>query len=151
MKKLFLPLLISVCCSAIAFAIPPMRIMPELIRLNFDSKNPNSEYRSPENPYYWKNRKPFETYWQQDVQYNINAIVDEVNDIIIGDEQLMYINNSPDTLKEIYFHLYQNAFQPNSYLDDLNKANNIKTKWGKYESKGMGTEIKAIRINGDDV
>ncbi|MEN9522999.1 MAG: hypothetical protein RL065_1376, partial [Bacteroidota bacterium] len=151
MRKLFLSFLISVCSSAFAFGIPPIHIMPEIIHLKFDSKNPNSEYRSPENPYYWKNRKPFETYWQQDVQYTINAIIDEVNDIIIGDEQLQYFNNSPDTLKEIYFHLYQNAFQPNSYLDDLNKANHVKTKWGKYESKGMGTEIKTIRINGEEV
>jgi aminopeptidase N len=152
MKKLFLSLAVIFCClSPFAFSIPPMHPHPDMMRMAFDAKNPNQEYRSPMNPFYWKNRKPFETYWQQDIHYTIKANIDEVNDIIIGDEELMYVNNSPDTLHEVYFHLYQNAFQPNSYLDDLNKANNVKTKWGKYEAKGLGTELMNVSVNGNVV
>ncbi len=34
-----------------------------------------------------------------------------------GNQELIYYNNSPDTLKKVYYHLYFNAFQPNSMMD----------------------------------
>ncbi len=69
-------------------------------------------YTSSENSYYWKNRKPYNGYWQQDVYYQIKATLDDQTDIISGQEQLTYRNNSPDTLSFVFFHLYQNAFVP---------------------------------------
>ena len=101
-------------------------------------------------PQYWKNRKPYEGYWQQDVHYKIKASVDETTDIITGDEQLTYFNNSPDTLYYVYFHLYQNAFQPGSYLDNLQDNNDAHIAYGKYEKQKLGTLIDEIK-NGDSV
>ena len=72
------------------------------------------EYRSADNIYYWKNRPPFAGYWQQDVHYQIAARLEVETRIIYGSEKLVYYNNSPDTLKFVYFHLYQNAFKPGS-------------------------------------
>ena len=83
---------------------------------------PNT-YRNLDNPNYWKNKMPNKAYWQQDIYYNIKANIDEETDIISGEEKLTYWNNSPDTLGFVYFHLYQNAFQPDSYLDNLQKEN----------------------------
>lgn len=103
-------------------------------------------YRSAQNPYYWKNRKPFEGYWQQDVHYQIKASLDDEADIVSGEENLTYFNNSPDTLKVLYFHLYQNAFVKGSYLEQLNKANGFHQQFGKYESTGYGTTIEGIKI-----
>jgi len=34
-----------------------------------------------------------------------------------GTTKLVYTNNSPDTLHEVFFHLYLNAFQPGSEMD----------------------------------
>lgn len=34
-----------------------------------------------------------------------------------GKQELVYTNNSPDTLKRVFFHLYNNAFQPGSEMD----------------------------------
>ena len=34
-----------------------------------------------------------------------------------GVEKIDYWNNSPDTLNRVFFHLYWNAFQPNSMMD----------------------------------
>lgn len=62
-------------------------------------------YRSENNPYYWKNRKPFEGYWQQDVHYKIKASIDEKLNVIDAQEELTYWNNSPDELTFVYFHL----------------------------------------------
>src|SRR6186713_1545237 len=93
-------------------------------------------YRSASNPYYWKNRKPFAGYWQQDVQYQIKANVDDKTDIVDAEEELTYYNNSPDTLHFVYFHLYQNAFIKGGYLESLNKTNKFYQKFGKYEGDG---------------
>lgn len=111
---------------------------------------PNT-YQSSANPYYWKNRRPFADYWQQDVYYNIKAIINEQEDIIDATEELTYWNNSPDTLYYVFFHLYQNAFQPQSYYDNLHANNKIKPVYGKYEKKGLGTEVLDIRNNDQKV
>src|SRR5690606_2840310 len=34
-----------------------------------------------------------------------------------GDATLIYTNNSPDTLREVWFHMYFNAFRPGSEMD----------------------------------
>ncbi len=114
----------------------------------YDPLNKPNTYRNADNPYYWKNRLPYAGYWQQDVYYDIKANIDETTDIIDGKEQLTYWNNSPDELSFVYFHLYQNAFQPGSYLDNLQEANKVKAAYGKYEREKKGTEIGSITING---
>ncbi|MBN8703370.1 MAG: M1 family peptidase [Bacteroidetes bacterium] len=109
---------------------------------------PENTYRTEQNQYYWKNRKPHSDYWQQDVHYKINAALDEKTSIISANEELTYWNNSPDTIRFVYFHLYQNAFQPGSYTDDLHKKNKFPIKYGPYEKQGLGTVIEKITING---
>lgn len=106
------------------------------------------EYRSAQNPYYWKNRMPNAAYWQQDVHYKIKASLNDETEIIDANEELIYYNNSPDTLSFVYFHLYQNAFIKGAYLENLNLANNFKQKFGKYELAGKGTEVENIAVNG---
>lgn len=112
---------------------------------------PANSYQTTTNTYYWKNRKPYEGYWQQDVHYVIKATINEKSDIITGSEILIYTNNSPDELTCLYFHLYQNAFQPGSYLDALMKQNGVKPKWGKYEVDKLGTTISKLQQNGVDL
>ena len=34
-----------------------------------------------------------------------------------GTQELVYTNNSADTLKRVYYHLFNNAFQPGSEMD----------------------------------
>ncbi len=109
---------------------------------------PKDNYRTAYNPYYWKNRKPFEGYWQQDVYYKIDAVLDDKTDIISGDESLTYYNNSPDELNFVFFHLYQNAFQPKSPLDNLQKHNGVAPYYGHYEKQGLGTKIDTIFVEG---
>lgn len=47
----------------------------------------------------------------------------------------------------VFFHLYQNVTSPGSYFDNLNKNNDIKPKYGKYESSGLGTSVESIEEN----
>ena len=56
-------------------------------------------------------------YWQQHVDYkmDINFIAD--SNKFSGHQELVYTNNSPDTLHKVFYHLYYNAFQPGSMMD----------------------------------
>ncbi|MDZ7716313.1 MAG: M1 family metallopeptidase [Balneolaceae bacterium] len=56
-------------------------------------------------------------YWQQRAEYKMDINVDAENHQFTGTQQLTYYNNSPDTLTRVFYHLYFNAFQPNSMMD----------------------------------
>ncbi|MBX2916830.1 MAG: M1 family metallopeptidase [Cyclobacteriaceae bacterium] len=55
--------------------------------------------------------------WQQRVEYAMNVQLNTQNHKLIGDQKLVYYNNSPDTLTKVYYHLFFNAFQPGSMMD----------------------------------
>lgn len=114
----------------------------------YNPNHPPNTYNAATNPHYWKNKKPYDGYWQQDVHYTINAKIDERTDILSAAQNLVYTNNSPHTLNHVFFHLYQNAFQPDSYYDEFQKAQGIKTSYGIYESQKLGTTVSDINIVG---
>jgi aminopeptidase N len=105
-------------------------------------------YRSADNPLYWKNRTTVPGYWQQDVHYDIDAELTDETDIISAKMTLIYYNNSPFDLDKLYFRLYQNAFIKGSYLHQLQQAKGMKTVFGPYEEKGLGTVIEQMEIDG---
>src|SRR5882757_7555389 len=55
--------------------------------------------------------------WQQRVKYTMNIDMDVNTNRFTGKQKLEYSNNSPDVLKKVFYHLYFNAFQPNSSMD----------------------------------
>ena len=55
--------------------------------------------------------------WQQHVKYSMDINMDVVANRFTGKQRLEYTNNSPDTLRKVFYHLYWNAFQPNSMMD----------------------------------
>ena len=55
--------------------------------------------------------------WQQRVKYTMNVDVDVTTNRFTGTQKLEYTNNSPDILNKVFYHLYWNAFQPNSMMD----------------------------------
>jgi len=55
--------------------------------------------------------------WQQQINYKIDASLDVQKNTVKGTEEILYTNNSTDTLRKVYFHMYWNAFQPNSNMD----------------------------------
>lgn len=111
----------------------------------------DNAYRNADNKYYWQNRRPDASYWQQDVHYKIFAKMNEVEHVIEGAEELTYWNNSPDTLRCIYFHLYQNAFIKGSYLRDLELANKVNSRMGNREANGLGIVITDIKIGNNNI
>ena len=57
------------------------------------------------------------TYWQQKADYKMSVSMDVKTYQYRGSQQLIYTNNSNDTLKRVFYHLYNNAFQPGSEMD----------------------------------
>ena len=55
--------------------------------------------------------------WQQAISYEMEIDVDVETHRFAGKQKLTYFNNSPDTLRRVFYHLYFNAFQPGSMMD----------------------------------
>ena len=87
------------------------------------------------------------SYWQQHVDYKMNVVMDVKNYQYEGKQELVYTNNSQDTLKRVFYHLYYNAFQPNSEMDM--RLQNIADPDARMVTKvknAQGKEIKESRI-----
>ena len=68
-----------------------------------------------------------ENYWQQHVEYDMDVRLDTSKKALFGSSQIVYQNNSPDTLYKFYLNLYGNAFQKGTvkyreYLQDLGRS-----------------------------
>jgi len=86
-------------------------------------------------------------YWQQHVDYTMDIDVDVTKFQYKGTQKLVYTNNSPDELTHVYYHLYFNAFQPNSQMDI--RSRNIQDPDGRVTdriSKLKPEEIGYIKI-----
>ncbi|MCP9199283.1 M1 family metallopeptidase [Gramella sp. GC03-9] len=57
------------------------------------------------------------SYWQQHVDYTMEIDMNVDNFQYTGTQELVYTNNSPDTLNRVFYHLYFNAFQPDSEMN----------------------------------
>lgn len=101
-----------------------------------------------------------QNYWQQSVDYKMEIQMKVDKYQYDGKMDVTYFNNSKDTLHKIYFHLYYNAFQPGSLMDERLKSigdpdsrmtNNLGTKENPiYESrisKLTPDEIGFVKIN----
>lgn len=62
-------------------------------------------------------------YWQQKADYEMDIDFDANTHQFKGKQKITYYNNSPDTLYKAFYHLYFNAFQPGSVMD--NRTQNI--------------------------
>jgi hypothetical protein len=58
----------------------------------------------------WGAQKP---YFQQETNYKIHVRLDDFRNELFADEEIEYVNNSPEALPFIYFHLWPNAYKNN--------------------------------------
>ena len=87
-------------------------------------------------------------YWQQHVDYTMDIDMDVKTYQYKGIQKLVYTNNSPDVLDKVFYHLYFNAFQPNSQMDV--RSRNIQDpdrRVGDRISKLSPSEIGYIKVN----
>lgn len=87
--------------------------------------------------------KPGQSYWQNTASYKLNVNFAPDARMIEGIVDIEYINNSPDTLKQIWFKLYPNLYKKGSPRqskispDDLTDGVSIDSMWvnEKYTSE----------------
>ncbi|MQP51592.1 MULTISPECIES: M1 family metallopeptidase [unclassified Flavobacterium] len=86
-------------------------------------------------------------YWQQHVEYKMEVKMDVKKFQYTGKQEIIYTNNSNDTLHKVYYHLYNNAFQPGSEMDARLQAISDPDKRMVRTFKKEGKDIKESRIS----
>jgi len=109
----------------------------------------DSKFRSSGNQKYWKNKLPRQDYWQQDVHYHIEASLNVEENMMKGTYyKLVYHNNSPHLLNQLFFHLYDNSFTPGSHYHSLVNSNHAEPVFGKNEKAGKAMQVYDLQVNG---
>jgi hypothetical protein len=62
--------------------------------------------------------RPGPRYWQQWTEYRLQAELDPATHRLKGRGTVRYINRSPDTLRTVFLHLYQNLFAPGALRNE---------------------------------
>src|SRR5690606_20895218 len=65
--------------------------------------------------------RPGPGYWQQRVDYVIDAALDPATDTLTGRARITYHNRAPEPLGELWFHLEQNICAPGSVANLLDQ------------------------------
>lgn len=102
-------------------------------------------------------------YWQQRVKYTMDIDVNATANQFKGKQKLEYWNNSPDTLSKVFYHLYWNAFQPGSMMDERSRRqgavqkpggapdwdNRVKDRIQHLKENEIGYQkIRSLKMNG---
>ena len=96
-------------------------------------------------------------YWQQHVDYEMNINVDVSDFTYDGDQSIVYTNNSNDTINKVYYHLFFNAFKPNSQMDVRSRTirdpdRRVGSRIVALEEKDYGDiSVSALKQDGKDV
>lgn len=95
--------------------------------------------------------------WQQRVEYTMDVRLDVNTHKLTGTQKLVYHNNSGDTLRKVFYHLYWNAFQPGSMMDvrSINISDpdaRVKDRISKLKDDEIGYQhIQNLKHDGKDV
>jgi hypothetical protein len=89
-----------------------------------------------------------QNYWQQKVQYRIQVRLDDSSHMLHGNEEVVYQNNSPETLQYIWFHLWPNAYKNDKSAFAKQQLLNKKTKFHTAAAKDRGyIDSLAFEVN----
>ena len=97
--------------------------------------------------------KPGKNYWQNTADYDLKINFDPVTRLLTGTETIDYVNNSPDTLKQVWFKLYPNLYKKGSIREMAINAADISDGVDITEFSMNGTTYakQKLRINGTNM
>lgn len=79
---------------------------------------------------------PGPKYWQQKADYQINCEINDITQVLTGQETITYTNNSPDALTYLWLQLDENEHKPN--------ADNQLFNGSAIKDKLLVTQMQAI-------
>jgi len=87
---------------------------------------------------------PGPKYWQNDADYTIQVTLDEANQLISGNVQINYKNNSPESLSFLWLQLDQNIYKPDSRAEKTTPVGG-----GRYANRGFdgGYKIQSVSVS----
>ncbi|MFC3414451.1 M1 family metallopeptidase [Algoriphagus hitonicola] len=94
--------------------------------------------------------------FQQAVDYKMDVSMDVESNQYSGTQELVYTNNSPDTLTRVFYHLYYNAFQPGSMMDVRSRTiadpdRRVGDRIANLQPDEIGyLHVKNLKMNGKD-
>ena len=88
--------------------------------------------------------------WQQRVKYVMNIDMNVQTNQFTGKQKLEYTNNSPDTLKRVFYHLYFNAFQPGSMMDERSRRQGTMTS-GRGQDWDQRVKDRIYNLKPDEI
>ena len=89
-----------------------------------------------------------QNYWQQEANYKIFVDINTKKDTYIGNQEIIYTNNSLDTLNKVFFHLYFNAFYPGSDMAErLDSGDDINTRFSVNINKLTPDEVGFLKVS----
>ena len=92
------------------------------------------------------------SYFQQEVNYNIQVRLDESNKLLRGFEKMEYINRSPDTLRYLFIHLWPNAYKNDKTAFNRQQVENGKLDFYLSDKKERGfIDSLSFTVNGKQV
>jgi len=89
-------------------------------------------------------------YWQQRVKYVMDIDMNAETNRFTGKQKLEYWNNSPDTLTEVFYHLYWNAFQPKSMMDVQSRRQGLMQVGGRQDWDGRVRD-RILNLKPDEI
>jgi hypothetical protein len=95
--------------------------------------------------------------WQQRCKYFMDIDMNTDKHQFKGTQRLIYYNNSPDEITKVFYHLYFNAFQPGSMMDERSRTirdpdPRVGSRISKLKPEEIGYhKIKVLKHNGKDV
>ena len=88
------------------------------------------------------NGRPGPKYWiNNDTDYRIQVHFDPSSRVVSGKESIRYKNNSPDTLRNMVFRLYQDIYKKGNFRDFIIDKSVIND----------GVEIKKLSVNNQEI
>ncbi len=102
-------------------------------------------YNNRGNEFHAANGEPGLKYWQNRVDYNLDAKIDTTTKTLTCTEKITYINNSPDELKYLWLQLDQNTYKKEA------RSNFVTGISPGPDQHTTGYQIESVTINHGDI
>src|SRR5690349_17739371 len=96
---------------------------------------------------------PGKNYWQNNADYRINVSYAPDTRLLNGTVEIQYINNSPDTLKQVWFKLYPNLYKKGTPRQSAISPKDLTdgVSLDSFSMDGQAVDKRLIGINGTNM